>query len=434
MFKPKGRSSGGLPRRSRRQVLLCVLVVTFAVAFAVAIVKIREVRGASDHVDVPSQRSTTEPRPISESYSLPLRNDLFSVVMLSYKSPLSLANTIESLALGGVFQNPNFRELLVYFQVFSEDHDTRVVREAILRANRAVGNENASIPYRILGSRENLPVATATFTAIRSVTTALVLYLECDRPIFAFPSLTREQRVKRVRREIDSAVHYTATGKSDVYRLQLYSSPLISDEPQKAGLPLSTYGDRPHYHCQRASLYANSSSPSPDPDRGICLRPSVAKRKYGPVFNTAYCKHWKKLNSAKDSPQQDLCDSFCFVEWATMWHRLSSASPLRAEGQLKLSRHVEFTKNQEGELVLCLTSEACNWTNQPTMYRASWYLQHIAAPCESSPAFCIGKPGRQSAVRQELYFVKQRKHWADTRHKICLGSGLFVHHEIDNRE
>jgi hypothetical protein len=95
------------------------------------------------------------------------------------------------------------------------------------------------------------------------------------------------------------------------------------------------------------------------------------------------------------------------------------------------------TRNSSSTHVICLTSDWCNWSNQPSMYRRDWYLRHIGGPCEETPegrAFCIGSPGRQSAVRQELFFVKRREHWASKKHKICLSSGVFIHHEVDNRE
>jgi hypothetical protein len=61
--------------------------------------------------------------------------------------------------------------------------------------------------------------------------------------------------------------------------------------------------------------------------------------------------------------------------------------------------------------VLCLASDWCNWSNQPSMYTKKWYLQHIGAPCEDTPegrGFCIGSPGRQSAVRRVICVLLDR--------------------------
>jgi hypothetical protein len=65
----------------------------------------------------------------------------------------------------------------------------------------------------------------------------------------------------------------------------------------------------------------------------------------------------------------------------------------------------DVTRHSQGLTlsVLCLASDWCNWSNQPSMYTKKWYLQHIGAPCEDTPegrGFCIGSPGRQSDAHQ----------------------------------
>ena len=85
--------------------------------------------------------------------------------------------------------------------------------------------------------------------------------------------------------------------------------------------------------------------------------------------------------------------------------------------------------------VICLSSEDCNWTNQPTMYAVEWYRRNIMRPCRANRHACVGVPGRRSAVLQEQFFLKGRSKWAASKHKICLHTaGLFFHNEVDNRE
>lgn len=183
-------------------------------------------------------------------------------------------------------------------------------------------------------------------------------------------------------------------------------------------------------------------------DSGVCMRDKRSiKASHGHEFYTAYCKHWNKLQLKKGvgteeglmpavKPQADMCDSFCFLEWATMGSQMKAANSMLAS-----SRDVAPTNRIQGrnvsttdEGVVCLTSEDCNWTNQPTLYSRSWFLDSIAKPCLDNPAACVGKPGRMSAVRQEQFYLKYPDFWARKNYKVCLSSGVFYHNEVDNRE
>lgn len=458
-----------------------------------------EVSSQTDAVVVEPPLSTTTPlsRRPSTSFRCPPRS--FSVVMLSYRSPKSLSHTLRSLVRAEISRHPQFCEVVVYFQVYEPHTDDSVVSSVLAPAN---------VPYRVIGLAANLPVASATFRALRNVTSDFVLYLECDRPAF-FPTwdsvlmqnTTHEQwTIAKIHQQLQIALRFVEEGTADVFRLQLYSSselkflggggrrrasaPKSEWSPEEAVdqvLPLKTYGQDPYTHCRDADHYHQVDDQHGAPVnsawlRGICLSKKKAKQQ-GDVFYTAYCKHWKRLSRAaggggEADPQQDLCDSFCFFQWATsLLSRAANNSssggevtkllPLDFDGDLdgsnprvqqalqrlqRASLHLHppdvtvdvgksplTTSSSSQRPVLCLTSAWCNWSNQPSLYRVSWYLQHIAKPCESSTKYCIGKPGRQSAVRQELYF-KDRAVWGNKEHKICLSTGLFIHHEVDNRE
>ncbi|CUF91829.1 Hypothetical protein, putative [Bodo saltans] len=312
---------------------------------------------------------------------------------------------------------------------------------------------------------------------------------------------------------------------ADVYRLQMYSSSAL--DRLQSPLPSDTYGASPRTHCANVLRYNSVFSQShgvgkgdtlpllydEDPEDhsdnaeaaaavgvkpvgkptagvGICGHKSTVKKTLGNVFYTAYCKHWSKLTKTASSTrggapliaQQDMCDAFCFYQWAVA---LLTQPPVAAVGDNSeaiasvqnalrkvvqyhsipepvSSRHLpiaslrsvdedeeeaaKLSSNSGGNhhhhhhgnvSVLCLDSSWCNWSNQPSMYKKDWYLKNIGVPCEDTPegrGFCIGSPGRQSAVRQELFFVKRREHWAKKQHKICISSGAFIHHEVDNRE
>ena len=201
------------------------------------------------------------------------------------------------------------------------------------------------------------------------------------------------------------------------------SAPAIS-----AMLPTNTYGSNPHLHCQHAPQYHKPAEggSSSSPLVGICLGSKKhVKASQGHVFYTAYCKHWSKLQATGgqlDEPQGDMCDSFCFLEWALQ----KEAPPSRIQ-----ARNVSIHRDSD---VVCLTSEDCNWTNQPTVYKRSWFLEEISAPCTGNPSACVGKPGRISAVRQEQFYRKHPEHWAQKRFRVCLSRGIFYHNEVDNRE
>jgi hypothetical protein len=266
----------------------------------------------------------------------------------------------------------------------------------------------------------------------------------------------------------------------------------------------------------RADIYGSDTykncAKAPTLTKAHC---ASAKQKYGNVYNTAYCKHWKKFSNNAIRPQNDLCDSFCFVSWTEMFHpRIGGGGGWGAAGSpneqkapnnaaaqgvydkanastrylsllpsvvdahagatkkkgkdapgdsaesrsLSLynrdamptlrgdpendagveqghPRGLEFGKDGlDGVRYYCMTSDECNWTNQPAMYRKEWYEEAIMRPCEGNVGLCMGSPGRGSAVRQEVYFNKNQTAWGKKKYRVCLSGGLFYHHEVDNRE
>ena len=381
---------------------------------------------------VPSEAPSSSSNPSSSNQPLtsaaastliPIANQ-FTVVMLSYKSPLSLRATLRSLVDSELTAHPAFFEVLVYFQMRRAEDDA-LVAEVLPHTQ-----------FRVIGDARNIPVAQATAEAVNSARTGLILYLECDRPVFPFGGPNHQLTVADVTRfklatqsTLSLAVSYVSTQQADLFRLQLYSSAdYLGDAAMRGILPHNTYGSDPHTHCQRAALYNTPPAPSSTSQQeGVCLRSKGAVRAaFGQVFHTAYCKHWAKLQLSPQEqksgiarPQSDMCDSFCFAEWAA-WKR----PPQRIS-----HRNVTIDGS-----IICLTSEDCNWTNQPTLYKRRWYLDQIAAPCLRSPEYCVGRPGRMSAVRQEQFYIKHPQHWAQHRYRICLTSGIFYHNEVDNRE
>jgi hypothetical protein len=358
--------------------------------------------------------------------------DAFTIVILTYKAPRSLAHSLQSFARAGLLSHPKLAEVLVYFQALDAAADTALVA-GVFAALRAAGKP--APPFRVLGDAQNRPVALATFRAVAEAATPLVLYLECDRPAFPYAAAGAAGAM------VDQAIaHLVGAGGSnaDVFRLQLYSSAaLAAGGAGNAALAGHTYGRDVHARCLAAPALTAAAC-------------AAAKRTEGAVFNTAYCKHWRKF-AGKEGPQQDMCDAMCFAEWATA----AAVAPARGEvADKKLATVKVFdgaarriardgfdsaaeygaAVDARGE-VLCMASDACNWTNQPAMYTKAWFLAAVEAPCRAHPAKCVGQPGRRSAVLQELFFVKSRAHWAARRHRVCLHRrGLFYHHEVDNRE
>ena len=401
--------------------------------------------------------TTTHQQPMEENLVSSSTSSLFTVVMLTYKAPKSLGATIRSLVDSNLLQHPSLFEVVVYFQLFDPPHDEALL-DGLLK--------DTGVRYRAIGRAENIAVAKATFIAIRSVVTELVLYLECDRPVYAFPQLTQQERSDHVRNILTNSIEALRVGKNDgqlvatadVVRLQLYANSLVPDDVK--ALPANKYGTQTFENCFKASTFAAGAG-------GVCANSKAVKKQFGHVFYTAYCKHWKKVTDLRDTPQHDMCDSFCFFVWASIAHAaaleesrgrgfgavrqllskitgrskflngssLTAASSRLQESNSSLVASALFAVAKDQQQLLCLTSEDCNWTNQPTMYRKAWYLDNIAAPCEQSTGYCIGKEGRQSAVRQELFFAKNRGAWAARRHKVCIaGAGLFIHDEVDNSE
>lgn len=405
---------------------------------------------------------------------------MFSIVLLSYRSPKSLRHTLVSLCHARVHEHPNFSEFVIYFQVFEEEKDVRFVRSIFAGDDHLCGI--AFNRYRAIGHPSNFPVASATLRALRNVSSEFILYLECDRPVVQVVNAA-----DLVHQQVTLALQFLQQQRTHVFRMQLYSSSALRN--LASPLPMDTYGPSPTQHCANVLRYHAAAGATPEaPEdgillvdnsvpltqrlpgasegppaaRGICNHKALAKRTLGNVFYTAYCKHWSKLKKTAASfasattiaaPQQDMCDAFCFYQWAAALLKVPSEEG--ASDQINgirnvLKRIVQLhelpvmprSRNSGGGVVantsvICLSSDWCNWSNQPSMYRRDWYLAHIGGPCENTPegrGYCIGSPGRQSAVRQELFFVKRREHWARKQHKICLSSGSFIHHEVDNRE
>jgi hypothetical protein len=357
-----------------------------------------------------------------------------SIVLLTYKSPKSLAATLQSLGESGVLGHPAVREVIVFVQVRQAADDEGVAR-AMKGAGRAMSDDAVVPPYRVLGDSKNYPVAEATFKAIGAATTSHILYLECDRPAYPF-------RVPgNARAIIDTALGFLVRETASVFRLQLYDTGALGPRANEL-LPDNTYGRDTHDRCLASPTFASD---------GTC---ATAKKTKGPVFNTAYCKHWRKYAAGPEKGKQDLCDSFCFATWTTS--RGSSFVKARAGSKAKFDRVTLYASNgtalgpataagEAGQAkdaaavaaaeVLCLSSEECNWTNQPTMYSKAWYERAIVAPCLADRRGCVGAPGRRSAVLQEQFFLKAKSGWAAARHPVCLHrDGLFFHNEVDNRE
>lgn len=350
----------------------------------------------------------------------------FTIVMLTYKAPKSLTTAVRSFIDRGLLSHPKLHEVLIYFQAFDKEKDVQLIDSITQDAHGAT--------FRVIGDVRNLPVAQATFLAVRQVRTEHVLYLECDRPVYPFPKLEGAEAVTRhVHASMNEAIEFVSSGRADVYRLQLYAGPSVVE---KKILPTNIYGTDAHKHCLATPSYNKGGADASN----VC---ATAKRKQGNVFNTAYCKHWRKFG--KEKPEKDLCDSFCFVDWSL----LQDPSNFPVIDQSIVKRYVDgveigntaLTEHPNGEdgtknasVTMCMSSGECNWTNQPTLYRKSWFLGAIAAPCEANPKKCMGSPGRMSAVRQEQFFVKNDRHWRMAKHKVCLSQGLFYHFEVDNRE
>ncbi|CUF91823.1 transmembrane protein, putative [Bodo saltans] len=83
---------------------------------------------------------------------------LFSVVMLSYRSPKSLQHTLRSLCRAKVHEHPLFSEFVVYFQVFEAEEDTKLVQDVLREP--VCGKEFSR--FRVIGHKSNFPVASAT--------------------------------------------------------------------------------------------------------------------------------------------------------------------------------------------------------------------------------------------------------------------------------
>ena len=398
---------------------------------------------------------------------------LFSIVMLTYKAPRSLTETLRSLFVSGLYRHPRLHEVIVYFQAMDRASDEKLVAD-VVAASLAKEQQSASSsssppagrgarvpPVRAVGSAANLPVAKAMFAAVGLVSTPLVLYLECDRPALVYDddddkeNATGSEIVPRSRfavAVVDTALRFVTSGRADVFRLQVYANARLASA--RPALPRATYGDGP---------WAGRCAAAPQLTRQQCAE---AKQRGDRVFVTAYCKHWVKLQgrhgaaaaaAATAAPQQDLCDAMCFPRW----HALArSARTIAAAGMSQVAMakfaHVNAYRTSGKQLdgarrggddssdddtegaaphVLCTDSEWCNWTNQPTMFRKAWLEASIKAPCLAHPRDCVGVPGRKSAVLQEVFFVKNAEAWRKRRHKICLHSeGLFFHYEVDNRE
>jgi len=347
-------------------------------------------------------RTSESVTPMEESHGLgpPSAGGKFTICILTYKAPKSLQYTLQSLVKYGLLAHPDLLEVIVYFQVFRRVHDTAVVEEA-LRSTRA--------RFRVIGSPDNLPVAKATFALIRSVVTPYVLYLECDRPILG---RSPDDAVTRhvVRNRIDAGLKFLREGSANIVRMQLYASSDLRD----SDLRVDTYG-------VVSTVPACAAAPSLSKDE--CLQ---SKKSKGHTFYTAYCKHWWKFKSEIENV--DMCDSFCFMEW------MSKESITKGAAKHKAVRAVTHITTEGGqETMYCLPSYLCNWTNQPTLYSVQWYAKAVIGPCEADPVGCFGKPGRGSAVRQEVFLTRKRV-WGTRNHTVCVSRGLFSHHEIDNRE
>jgi hypothetical protein len=368
----------------------------------------------------------------------------FTIVILTYKAPKSLEALLTSLRESRLLAHPNLKEVVAYFQVRTPADDALVAAQRqtaeLDQDLKKLLDGRPLVPFRVIGDGKNYPVAEATFKAIETVNTTYVLYLECDRPIFPYQHAqgrraANPQLIHSAHAAVgivSTALRFLSQDTASVFRLQLYDNPVLAGGRGDQVLPKNTYGTATTQHCLAAPSYSAERS-------DVCL---TAKKKMGPVFNTAYCKHWRKF--VMPGKQQDLCDAFCFATWATN----SSFSPYREHAADKFRNVQLYTADgrslgnaaveapdSDAARVVCLTSTECNWTNQPAMYAKKWFLEHIVKPCRADRENCVGLPGRRSAVLQEQFFLKPRSGWPNARHPVCIHrGGLFYHNEVDNRE
>ena len=352
----------------------------------------------------------------------------FSVVLLTYKAPKSLANTLRSLFWGRLLFHRDLLEVVVYFQVLEELKHRSFVDELFAefeenapgllaqtpspRPNERVVRDAAAYalpPHKTIGDPRNLPVAQATFAALRTVKSEYVLYLECDRPLLPMSHI----HVSAVD-IVSDGLRLLEDNTAELVRLQLYAGANMADTV----LPSHAYTPNSTHYCSMAARFTAEQ----------CAGFHKGSRQQRMIYG-AYCKHWKKF--VMQQPQKDLCDSFCFREWVRQ-HPTKKNSGL-------VQRRAGNTTIVVGNLTeahefYCVTSAECNWTNQPTLYSVEWYKTAVMAPCERDANACLGSPGRASAVRQEVYFLRHDDAWRNRKYKICVSSGLFYHHEIDNRE
>eukprot|EP00301_Raphidiophrys_heterophryoidea_P004453 c11932_g1_i2.p1 GENE.c11932_g1_i2~~c11932_g1_i2.p1 ORF type:complete len:155 (+),score=36.50 c11932_g1_i2:597-1061(+) len=73
---------------------------------------------------------------------------------------------------------------------------------------------------------------------------------------------------------------------------------------------------------------------------------------------------------------------------------------------------------------VCVKAEYCNWTNNPVVFRRSWYLTHM-----SQWATYPNIEARFTNFENLLNNIPRS--WNTQPHTVALGYGLFLHHEID---
>jgi hypothetical protein len=75
----------------------------------------------------------------------------------------------------------------------------------------------------------------------------------------------------------------------------------------------------------------------------------------------------------------------------------------------------------------CVQSEFCNWTNNPVLFRRSWWLDNIAVWVDARKI--MAPPHENHNFEATLNVVPEA--WSERNYTIALGRGIFSHVEVD---
>lgn len=88
----------------------------------------------------------------------------------------------------------------------------------------------------------------------------------------------------------------------------------------------------------------------------------------------------------------------------------------------------------EEEDIYCSSSEYCQWTNNPGIFKRSWFLNELGEEYRKQYAIEFKQHGKTSPFLDFEYYTNWRSYaWTDKNFTVAVGTGLFSHAETEHK-